>query len=310
MSEEADTSPCCAACGIAEGGDVKLKRCNACYLVRYCGTECQRQHRREHKKECKKRAAELRDELLFKQPESSHLGDCPICCLPLPLDKGEWSPYLCCSKLICHGCYHANMEREADEEVKFKCPFCRLPLPTSRETNSEEKLIQQHLKRVEANDPYALQLSGSTCYHEGDFDGAYKQWKKAADLGDADAHFKLSIMYREGHGVEKDEKKEWYHLEEASILGHPDARRQLAVNEGRKDRFERAAKHFIIAANLGHDESIQTLKEFYRGGAISNEDFAAALRAHKAAVDATKSPQREMGKVWEARAREQMSKQK
>ena len=36
--------------------------------------------------ERRKRAAVLRDELLFKQPESSHLGDCPICCLPLPLD--------------------------------------------------------------------------------------------------------------------------------------------------------------------------------------------------------------------------------
>eukprot|EP00984_Skeletonema_dohrnii_P035791 scaffold35973_cov122-Skeletonema_dohrnii-CCMP3373.AAC.2 len=33
----------------------------------------------QHKKECKKRAAEFRDELLFKQPESCHEGDCPIC---------------------------------------------------------------------------------------------------------------------------------------------------------------------------------------------------------------------------------------
>jgi hypothetical protein len=35
---------------------------------------------------CKKRAAELRDEILFKQPENTHLGDCPICFLPLSLD--------------------------------------------------------------------------------------------------------------------------------------------------------------------------------------------------------------------------------
>ena len=51
-------------------------------------------------------------------------------------------------------------------------------------------------------------------------------------------------------------------------------------------------KHWIIAANLGYDESIKALKEAYKGGDVSKEDLAAALRAHQAAVDATKSPQR------------------
>ena len=75
----------CASCGTAEGDDIKLKKC-ACHLVKYCSVACQKAHRPKHKKECKKRAAELKDEILFKQPESSHLGDCPICCLPLPID--------------------------------------------------------------------------------------------------------------------------------------------------------------------------------------------------------------------------------
>ncbi len=33
--------------------------------------------------------------------------------------------------------------------------------------------------------------------------------------------------------------------------------------------------------------------DFYKDGDISKEEFAAALRAHQAAVDTTKSPQRE-----------------
>jgi hypothetical protein len=33
---------------------------------------------------------------------------------------------------------------------------------------------------------------------------------------------------------------------------------------------------------------------FYVKGDVDKEDFAAALRAHQAAVDATKSPQREV----------------
>ena len=52
-------------------------------------------------------------------------------------------------------------------------------------------------------------------------------------------------------------------------------------------------KHFTIAANLGNDFSIQKLKEAYKAGDVSKEDYAATLRAHHAAVAETKSEQRE-----------------
>ena len=52
-------------------------------------------------------------------------------------------------------------------------------------------------------------------------------------------------------------------------------------------------KHYIIAANQGHNHSVEMLKQGYKSGSVSKEDFAAALRAHQAAVDATKSPQRD-----------------
>jgi len=71
------------------------------------------------------------------------------------------------------------------------------------------------------------------------------------------------------------------------------ARFNLACNEGRNNRTDRAVKHLIIAANLGCDHSITNMKEGYKGGLVSKEDFTAALRAHQSAVDATKSPQRE-----------------
>jgi hypothetical protein len=52
-------------------------------------------------------------------------------------------------------------------------------------------------------------------------------------------------------------------------------------------------KHLIIAANQGDDGSLEMLKDAFGEGLVSKEDFAAALRGHQAAVDATKSPQRE-----------------
>ena len=279
---------CCASCGIAGSDDIKLMKCTACYLVRYCSVKCQRDHRPKHKKECKKRAAELRDELLFKQPESSYLGDCPICCLPLNLDPEKSSMYSCCSKIICMGCSYANDMREAEGRLQQKCPFCRNAVP-----ETEEEAKQLLMKRMEVNDPVAICRMGTKKSHDGDYRAAFEYWTKAAKLGDIEAHFQLSCLYVVGKGVEKDEKKYVHHLEQAAIGGHPNARHNLGCIEGGNGRVDRATKHYIIAANLGYDRSLEGLKLVCKDGLVSKEDFAAALRGHNAAIEATKSPQRE-----------------
>ena len=107
------------------------------------------------------------------------------------------------------------------------------------------------------------------------------------------AHYNLSVMYREGEGVDKNEKKEVYHLEEATIGGHPLARYSLGCYEGNAGRYERAYKHFIISAKQGYDDALEMVKKGFQRGEVSKEDFEAALRGHQAAVDATKSEQRE-----------------
>ena len=146
----------CASCGVAENDAVKLKKCNGCFLiVKYCGVKCQKAHRPQHKRACKKRAAELRDELLFKQPESSHHGDCPICCLPLSLDMEKSGMHLCCSKVTCLGCEYANQMRELKQRLRPSCPFCREPTPATKEEGEK-----QNMKRVEVNDPLALSHEG------------------------------------------------------------------------------------------------------------------------------------------------------
>ncbi len=284
----------CASCGTAEVGDVKLKKC-ACYLVRYCSVKCQKDHRPKHKKECKKRAAELHDEILFKQPESSYLGDCPICCLPLSIDPEKSSMNTCCSKSICNGCNHANQIREEEGNLQHKCAFCRKPSPvTDEEVN---KLV---MKRIEANDPVAMRYMGTKRYDEGDCKAAIEYWTKAADLGDVEAHYQLSILYREGWGLEKDKKKELYHAEQAAIGGHPIARHNLGCVEKDNGRYDRAAKHNIIAAKLGYDDSLGNVKLLYQVGLVSKEDYASALRGHQAAIAATKSPQREEAATFRA----------
>lgn len=235
---QADLTSCCASCGIAENDDVKLKKCNGCHLVRYCGVECQKDHRPQHKRACKKRAAELRDELLFMQPDSSHLGDCPICLLPLSLDRSKNNVMLqCCSKVICNGCEYANYKREVEMGLDLKCPFCRKPVP-----ESEAECDRNMMKRAEANDPDALREVGTKRREEGDYKGAFEYWTKAAELGNVSAHYDLSVMYQLGAGVEKDKKKEIYFLERATIGGHPIARCNLGCYELNAGNYRESSK--------------------------------------------------------------------
>eukprot|EP00984_Skeletonema_dohrnii_P022030 scaffold11147_cov79-Skeletonema_dohrnii-CCMP3373.AAC.2 len=297
MSEDssADTSSC-ASCGIAQVDDIELKECATCDLVKYCSEECQKNYIPQHEEACKKRAAELHDEILFKEPESTHRGDCPICMLPLSLDLE--CVLICCSKLICKGCNHANKMREAEASLDPSCPICQESL-----TFTPDEYEKFMMKRIEANDPVVIRHKGVEQAQKGDYSSAFEYFTKAAELGDIEAHFELSLWYRDGHGVEKDKQKEVHHLELAAIGGHPTARYNLGCEEwDNNDNAERAVKHWIIAAALGDDSPIEFMLEMSEEGYVSKDDLAAALRAHQAAVDKAKSPQREAAEKYKRAA--------
>jgi len=282
---------CCASCGIAAVDEVKLMTC-ACNLVKYCSVNCQKIHRPQHKKMCRKRLAELRDDVLMKQPDESHLGDCPICCLPLPVDR-RFAIMDCCSKRICRGCMVATQKREAEGGLEPRCVYCREPVP-----KSDEERNKQAMERIKKNDPSAMGIMAKRRYDIGDYETAFQYWKKAAELGDADAHHNLSVLYRTGEGVQKDTKKQIYHLEEAAIGGHHMARFNLGIEERNNRKFERAVKHFTIAANLGHHQSTIALREIYAKGYARKEDYTTALRGYQVAEDAMKSRQRDEAEAY------------
>jgi tetratricopeptide (TPR) repeat protein len=290
MKTDSDaTMMCCACCGIAAVDDTKLKKCDGgCDLVKYCSDDCNDNHREQHKEECNKRKAELHDKGLFEQPDISYMGECPICCLPLSLDPRTSIMMSCCSKSICMGCDRANHMREREQGLQHKCVYCREPVK-----RSDEEHKKGLMERVKKNDPVAITEVGRRHSREKEYGKAFEYWTKAAELGDARAHFCLGTLYFEGLGVEKDMTKEVYHLEQAAIGGHPNARGCLAIREMENGRFERAAKHFIIAANLGDEKSLQEVKDLFVKGVVRKEEYAAALRGYQAAVGATKSPERE-----------------
>ena len=291
---------CCASCGIAEVDDVKLKDCDGgCDLVKYCSDECQEIHREQHEEECNKRKAEMHDKDLFTQPDcSSYPGECPICCLPLPLDPRKSNMMGCCCKTICLGCNYADIKREHEQGLRHRCAFCREPMPKSQE-ESDKRVME----RIKKNDPVAMVQMGKKHNGKGDYVKTFEYYTKAAELGDANAHFLLGGLFYQGEGVEEDTKKAVYHWEQAAICGHPSARTCLAIHEKKKGRFNRAAKHLIIAANLGAELSLEPIKNLFVEGIVSKEEYGAALRGFQAAVNETKSAEREKGEAFFERVR-------
>jgi tetratricopeptide (TPR) repeat protein len=290
-AEETEADICCANCGIAGVDDITLQECNDCDLVKYCGDKCQKNHREQHEEECNKRKASLHDRKLFTQPDETHRGECPLCFLPMPIDPRKFAFYACCSQYICKGCGYANRKSYINDPMieAMSCPFCREPAATGKKENKKRMM-----KRVKANDPAAMKEMGLTCYEEGDYGGAFEYLTKAAKLGDFDSHYHLGAMYGEGGGVEKDAEKSIHHYEKAAIGGHPYARYSLSYLEEKNGNTERAVKHAIIAANLGHENSMKALWTHYSRGNITKEDLDATLRTHHAAIDATKSEERKV----------------
>eukprot|EP00984_Skeletonema_dohrnii_P004143 scaffold1439_cov118-Skeletonema_dohrnii-CCMP3373.AAC.7 len=186
-----------------------------------------------------------------------------------------------------------SAKSEADNNTMACCAYCGITQEPRSFPQEESVTETDLLKRIEVNDPIAMRNMGKERYYQGRTDEAFKYWKKGAALGEAGSHYELGVMYWEGEGgVEKDMKKGLFHMEKAAIGGHPAARYNLGLDDSNEGRMDRAVKHFIIAATLGCVDSIDLLKECYAHGDVSKEDLALVLRAHHAAVDATKSPQR------------------
>ena len=161
--------------------------------------------------------AEAHDTTLFTLPKSSHLGDCSICCLTLPIDEYKHWTMSCCCKIICKGCYHANHKHEEEENLEHRCPFCREPV-----AKLEEEVDKIIMKRVKADDPIAIIAMGNKSCHEGDYDAAFEHYKKAAELGDVDAHYNYLPCIGRGLELRKTRKSEFiiWNRQQLAVIRH------------------------------------------------------------------------------------------
>ena len=102
----------------------------------------------------------------------------------------------------------------------------------------------------------------------------------------------IAKMYHLGHGVERDEEKSKHHLKLAAIGGHELARHYLGLTEEQIGNMDKAMKHFMIAARCGDDESLKKIREGYKAGHVTKEDYTSTLSAYQLSANEMKSKQR------------------
>ena len=264
--------------------------CGACERELPEGAYSEEQRgRRQSSRRCDECVAAGNQLVLIKKGRTrSEDDDCPICQLPLPLDAKQTSFRVCCMTLVCNGCILAAQKRGMDD-----CPFCRAPTP--EEISQILAMIQ---KRVDAGDPVAMRHLGDK-YVDGsyglkkDLTRAIELYERAAELGLKEAHLNFGCLYEEGKGVEKDTVKAIRHYEEAAVKGDVMARFNLGVLEFNNGNCDLALQHWMIAAKMGCQHSLDNIKTLFIRGLATKADYAEALRGHQSAVEEMRSPDRE-----------------
>jgi TPR repeat protein len=105
---------------------------------------------------------------------------------------------------------------------------------------------------------------GIDAYTKGNFDVALKKLQPVAEQGNADAQFRLGLMYREGKGVTQDDKQAVSWLNKAAEQGQAEAQENLGLSYAKGLGVERdwvqADKWFSIAAASGKESAINNQK--------------------------------------------------
>jgi TPR repeat protein len=193
----------------------------------------------------------------------------------------------------------AHRDSKYELGVENCCPFCRDPVAT---TDTERlKKTEERLKHGDCEAYYMLgarYLEGTPPFKQNT-KKSVELLNQAAELGSEAAHHTLGMVYAFGKGkvVKKDEKKGLYHLRLAAIGGMLESRHILG-EAYLQESPKLAYKHFLIAAEAGHDESLKKVKTGYAEGHVEKDVFENANRAHKAANNEVKSEARDKAAEW------------
>ena len=123
-------------------------------------------------------------------------------------------------------------------------------------------------------------------------------YTEASGLGSIEAFYNLGVIYRRGEGVQKDVERGARFFEKAAMLGNAEARHNLGCYKCNRGDYDRAVRHFLISAKMGDKVSIGKIKELFRKGYATKEQYAEALKGYQGAVEGVKSRDRDEAKTF------------
>jgi len=123
-----------------------------------------------------------------------------------------------------------------------------------------------------------------TAYIKGDYVTAARQFREAAEQGDAEAQHSLALLYSSGKGVPQDdaEAMKWY--TKAAEQGYAYAQYNLAMGyyfgKGVPQDYVTAYKWLILSADQGEEHAQQALSKLAEK--LSQEQIAKARESARA----------------------------
>ena len=122
---------------------------------------------------------------------------------------------------------------------------------------------------------------GIAAYQANNLPLAYKEFREAADAGDADSQFNVALMFEKGIGVDKDEKEAVVWYLKSALQGNAGAQYNLGVmcenGRGTEVDFAKAHKWYRKASVQGDELAIGNLGMLYVRGQGVKENKTAGV---------------------------------
>ena len=116
---------------------------------------------------------------------------------------------------------------------------------------------------------------------------------RAGELGCAEGYYNVGVQYENGNVIKRDLKMAKHYYKLAAIGGDVMARFDLGCFEKQEGNINRAFKHWHIAAECVHVDSLHCIREMYSHGYATKDDYGRALQAYSTYLDEVKSDQRD-----------------
>ena len=219
--------------------------------------------------------------------------------IPLPLNGAETIFWICRGKIICCGCIYDQflVDRKDGhltiDESSFRiCPFCRNGSTTF-------DILDREMKLAKVGHPTALFRIGIRHFDgellQRDTQEGIKWFRRVAEAGEAEAAFNLGVCYSQGDGVEQDTDRAMEYLQKAAELGYAQGFAAIGNLLEQKGSIEEGFLNYRKAAICGYcdKELFGVLRDGYKYGYITKEEYAFTLRENQRASNEMKSESRE-----------------